>query len=128
MTATPLAPNSWEGATTASPSTWPADTDLKLIKGSTRLMLTTQTPLVQAVIKMSLGYIRTSLLFQNAFPDPILAGTFVREAVISAAANHGPAATMHTRLVQDKDYISKIVPLVSHFDLMTTERNRTNII
>jgi len=116
VTATPLALDS---VTIESPSTWPADTDLKLIKGSTRLMLTTQTPLVQAVIKKSLLYIRTSLLFENAFPDAVLALTFVRDAVISAAANHGPATTMHTRLVLEEDYISKIVPLprarMSHF-------------
>ena len=113
VTATPSASTAQEGVTIAPPSVWPADTDLKAVKDSKRLMLTVQTDFVRTVIQNSFEGVRASLLFEHAFPDTILSHTFIRDALITAAANYGSSATMmHARLISDREYIAKIVPLV----------------
>jgi hypothetical protein len=122
VTATPSASNAREGVTAESPSAWPADTDLNLVKGSSRLMLSIQTEVVQAMIQQSIDGLLTPLLFEHAFPDLALSNSFVRDALITAAARYGPtAAAMHARLINDNNYILKIIPLVRNFNLVTTK-------
>ncbi len=54
------------------------------------------------------------MLFKDAFPDFTRVFTFIRDALITAAYAHCPAASnLHKRLVQDEEYVTKIVPLVS---------------
>lgn len=78
-------------------------------------MLTIQRPLVRVIIQDAIENLRASLLFINAFPGPACAVTFIRDALITAASQNGPAAIpVHMRLLQDEDYMAKIVSLVSN--------------
>jgi hypothetical protein len=54
------------------------------------------------------------MLLEHAFPDVSLAQSFVRDALVNAAAGSGPAtASIHQRLLNDADYLKKLTPLVS---------------
>ncbi|KAF8257782.1 hypothetical protein EI94DRAFT_1708647 [Lactarius quietus] len=121
--AAPSALNAVEEEITETSTTWPAATNLKLIKGSKgnlQVMLTIQPPIIRSVITHSFEGLRASLLFENAFPDPIVSYAFIRDALITAASNYGPsAAAMYTRLVNDEEYVTTIFPVpharISHF-------------
>jgi hypothetical protein len=105
---------------------WPTDTDLKLIPGTKRLRLTMQNSLIRALIRNTFENVQGSLLFLNAFPDIPLTLSFIRDALITAAAQYGPAAqSIHTRLLNDKEYVTLLTPLVSNPNL---EDNTANII
>jgi hypothetical protein len=94
----------------------PMATALQHILGSNRLLLTTQSPVIQAVIQDSFEHVRAALLFRHAFPGVGLAVSFIRKALITAAAMYGPEAeAIHTRLMDDTEYVLKIVPLVRIF-------------
>lgn len=97
-----------------SPTLWPADTELQVIAGTTRIILTTQSALIQSVIHGSFEHVQASLLFEHAFPGPLLALSFIRNALVTSAKKCGPAAaSIHTRLLNDEDYVKRIAPLVS---------------
>ncbi|KAI9439470.1 hypothetical protein BJY52DRAFT_1195598 [Lactarius psammicola] len=64
-------------ATTESSLTWPADTDLIFAPGGTQVMLTLQRLLIRTVVQDAIKDLQASLLFNNAFPDGILAITFI---------------------------------------------------
>ena|SRR6266702_6261063 len=81
-----------ESVATESSSVWPTDTDLQLIPRSNCLMLTMQNLLIQAVIQDAFDNVQGSILFEHAFPDVVLALSFIHDALISAAARYGPAA------------------------------------
>ncbi|KAI9444390.1 hypothetical protein BJY52DRAFT_1194415 [Lactarius psammicola] len=69
---------------TQSPSVWSVDTDIQFIPGTNRVILTMQ----------------------------VLALSFIRDALITAAGRCGPTtALIYTQLLNDKDYLMKIVPL-----------------
>ncbi|KAF8265157.1 hypothetical protein EI94DRAFT_1804796 [Lactarius quietus] len=93
------------------PPTWPPCTDLTLIKTA---------KVIRKVITNSFEGLQASLLFENAFLDPVLSVSFIREALITSASVHGPsAADMQLQLVIDIEYLNKIVPVpcarMSHF-------------
>jgi len=108
------APWPQEDVQTQSPSVWSADTDIQFIPGTNRVILTMQGTLLRSVIQDAFENVRASILFEHVFPDVVLALSFIRDALITAARRCGPAtASIYTRLLNDKDYLMKIVPLVS---------------
>jgi hypothetical protein len=97
-----------------SPTEWPADTDIVFPPGGTRVMLTLQRPLMRAIIQTAIEELRATLIFSNAFPDGILAMSFIRHCLNVAAEKHCPAALSIRRcLIHDEDYALKISPLGS---------------
>ncbi|KAI9448899.1 hypothetical protein BJY52DRAFT_1193042 [Lactarius psammicola] len=96
-----------------STSAWPVDTELQFAPGATRVMLTIQRPLMRSVIQDAIEILRASLMFDNAFLDSIHTLAFVRRSLLTSARKRCPTAlSIHTRLVQDEDYISKIIPVL----------------
>lgn len=96
------------------PPSWPSETDLRVIPGTTRIALTGQQPTVRMVIGEAIENVRVSLLFVDAFPDAARTLEFIREGLFSAAAKQGPsAAPILRRLRADDEYLSTISPLVS---------------
>jgi hypothetical protein len=69
---------------------------------------------VHIVIGQAIDNVCGSLLFINAFPDPVRTSKFIREGLLLAAASQGPAtAAILKRLKEDEEYYSTIYPLVS---------------
>lgn len=102
-------------ASTTSPS-WPAETDLILTPGSDKIKLTKQQDLVHTVVHDSFETLRAALLLDNAFPNPSLQASFVRDALLSSAKAHMPdAASILMRLQKDMIYLRKLLPVVSPF-------------
>ena len=100
--------------------TWPADTDLVLAAGSSKLSLLAQRPIVCAVIQEAIDNLRAALVFTNAFPDVCNTLTLIKDCLLDAAVRLKPGATeMLERLKHDQDYVLKITPLVSvlEFDM-----------
>ena len=94
---------------------WPSNTDLVFSdRSSTKLNLTDQKPLVHTIVQDAIENLRASLMFHHAFPDVMLAFSFSKESLITAAEKHKPgAAALHSRLLEDEDYLMKITQLVS---------------
>jgi hypothetical protein len=95
-----------------NPAMWPADTDIVYPPGSNKLSLTAQRPLLHGVIQDSFENVRASLLFDHAFPDPVVAPLTIRAALI-AAADNPRALSIRNRLVGDGEYLGKLTRLVS---------------
>ncbi|KAH9006678.1 hypothetical protein EDB84DRAFT_1447590, partial [Lactarius hengduanensis] len=113
------------------PPVWPAETDIRSIPGSNRVILTIQGTLLRTVIQDAFENLRAAMLFQNAFPDGALALSFIRDALITAARQCGPAAaSIYTRLLNDTDYFAKIIPLPrARISLFRAEvKERCNVI
>lgn len=111
-------PQSQEDVQVLSPSahvpSWPSDTDIQFVPGTTRVILTRQGTLLKSVLQDGFENLRASILFEHAFPDVVLAHSFIRDALITAAARSGPAtASIHQRLLNDNNYLKKLAPLVS---------------
>ena len=90
------------------------ETDLVFSDGFNKLMLTNQRPIVRAIVRDATELLRASLLFNNAFPDPILAFNLTKHALLTAAQNNSSGASVLHRL-QDEDeieYLAKLVTLV----------------
>lgn len=105
------------------PTIWPVDTDLVYADGSSKLKLMLQRPLVRLVIQDSIEKIWATILFTDAFPDTALGNVFARDALLSAVKGHLPATHgIHTRLMGDDDYISKIIPVVRLYNIHGTNR------
>ena len=100
--------------------TWPTDTDLVYVAGTTKVILSNQGPLLRGIIQTAFENIRTSLLFEHAFPDSTVIGAMVMKAVFDAARNHiapggrynSSASFVHQRLLSHDDYRAKICRLV----------------
>ena len=101
--------------------TWPADTDLVLAAGSSKLSLLAQHPIVRAVIQEAIDNLQAALVFTNAFPDICNALTLIKDCLLDAALCLKPGATeMLERLKHDQDYVLKITPLVSVLEFNMT--------
>jgi len=104
------------------PPVWPPKTDLVLTPGTSKLMLTLQQPLVQAVIWDLFEFVQAALLLQCALPNAGLLASFVRDALSSGAMLNMPGAASVLRQLQtDMLYQAKIVPLVSFSTLNLTK-------
>ena len=73
--------------------TWPADTDLVLAAGSSKLSLLAQRPIVCAVIQEAIDNLRAALVFTNAFPDVCNTLTLIKDCLLNAALRLKPGAT-----------------------------------
>ncbi|KAN0140500.1 hypothetical protein V8E53_001709, partial [Lactarius tabidus] len=60
------------------------NTDLVFADGSNKLMLTNQRPIIRVIVRDATELLRASLVFTNAFPDPVLAFNFAKQALLSA--------------------------------------------
>ncbi|KAI9434952.1 hypothetical protein H4582DRAFT_2080215 [Lactarius indigo] len=77
---------------TPTPTVTRVDMDLVFVKGTTKIMLTHQRPLIR-----------------NAFPDATVAFAFTRDALITATHNHGHGgAIVQRRLNVDGEYLTKL--------------------
>ena len=100
------------------PQEWPAETNLQISSG--KLKLTDQSQVIRDAVTDSFPFLRASIILQNVFPDPILTGTFILRALLSATdqANHPNAADVRRRILHDHVYFAKISTLVrrtTHF-------------
>ncbi|KAH9030281.1 hypothetical protein EDB83DRAFT_2319386 [Lactarius deliciosus] len=113
-TTAPVGSSSEQGqATTESSSAWPAETNLVLPSGVTRVKVTQQSPLIRDVIQCAIEDLQSSLLFIDAFPHGILIISFVRQALNIAAQKRCPAALSIQRcLLHNQDYMLKFAPVL----------------
>lgn len=91
---------------------WPADTELLLIPGSSKIMLTVQRPVMHAVFQETFERIRAAMLFQNAFPNLFDTIEMITDNIIRAAESIDRATNIFNRLVVDGDYTSEMTRLV----------------
>jgi len=82
---------------------WPTETDLIFPHGSNKVMLTSQCPVVRAVIQDAIERTRASLMFSTAFPDLFEILDHIGEALV-LAAEHNEATDIGRRLVHDHMY------------------------
>ncbi|KAF8257671.1 hypothetical protein EI94DRAFT_1708743 [Lactarius quietus] len=89
------------------------DMNLVFLEGLKKLMLTHQRPIICAIVQDAIDNLRTSLLIQNAFPDPIVAWAFTKDALRLAVERcEKPGATTVQAQLQDNDeYMAKLVSL-----------------
>jgi hypothetical protein len=97
-----------------SQGSWPADTELLLVPGSNKIMLTVQRPLIRAVFHDTLDRTRAAMMFQNAFPNAYDTVEMITDSIIRAAETVNQATNIFNRLVMDSDYKSDMIRLVSH--------------
>jgi hypothetical protein len=93
---------------------WPEETDIQFVPGTNRVILTRQGTLLRTVIQDAFEHVRTSILFEHAFPDVALSLSFIRDGLVNAAGSGPATASIYNRLLNDKDYLPRIVPLVSN--------------
>jgi hypothetical protein len=91
------------------------NTDLVFLEGSTKLLLTNQRPIIRAIVQDAIEHLRCSLLVRNAFPDPVIAFAFTKDALRLAAerCDKPGGSIIQFRLQEDDEYITKLVSLVS---------------
>ena len=68
--------------------TWPRDTDLVYVAGTTKVILSNQGPLLHGIIQCAIDNIRASLLFEHSFPDITVVGAIVTKAVFDATRQY----------------------------------------
>ncbi|KAF8274730.1 hypothetical protein EI94DRAFT_1794037 [Lactarius quietus] len=59
------------------------DTNLVFLEGLKKLMLTHQHLIIRAIVQEAIDNLQVSLLIWNAFPDPIVAWAFTKDALFS---------------------------------------------
>ncbi|KAI9431989.1 hypothetical protein H4582DRAFT_2084278 [Lactarius indigo] len=103
------------------------DTDLVFVGSTTKIMLTSQRPLIQGIVQDAIENLRASLLFNNAFPDATVAFAFTRDALLTATESHGHGGgIVRCQLQVDDEYLTKLISLsrarVPHFHSEVKER------
>ncbi|KAF8264341.1 hypothetical protein EI94DRAFT_1703322 [Lactarius quietus] len=93
-------------------SEWPVDTKLVYPSGANKLMLTSQCPIVRAVIQEAIENLQAALLFNNTFPDVCFTIGLIKDCLLNAANHLKPGATdVLNRLEHNQLYLLKITPL-----------------
>ena len=93
------------------------EVELVLTPDTNTLMLMMQHPLLHLVIWDLFNILHVLLMFINAFPNAPLAVQFVKEALLHSALNYAPCTdNIYQQLMNNKEYMCKIVPLVSHMN------------
>ncbi|KAH8979863.1 hypothetical protein EDB86DRAFT_2835669 [Lactarius hatsudake] len=88
------------------------DTDLVFVGNTTKIMLTSQCPLIRAVVQDAIENLQASILFINAFPDVTVTFTLTKDALITATENHGQGGgIVQHRLQVDDEYLTKLISL-----------------
>ena len=94
------------------------DTDIMFIPGTNRITLTNQRPLLRAVIQGAFDILRASLLFDHGFSNANVTPMIIRVSLIAAAESRSPKASqIHLHLLDDRDYMEKMIRLVSSITL-----------
>ena len=106
-----VAPNSRQAA-------WPVKTDLIFVPGTTRVLLTQQSPIIHSIIQDAFENTRVYLMFSNAFPDAIIIPLITRDALVAAAKRCQSTSRIYQRLLNDEQYVIDMSPLVSHYKCM----------
>ena len=116
LTTLTASPNEAPDARRASPkSPTPnvhANLDLVFPEGSTKIVLSSQRPLIQSIVRDAIDHLRASLLFTNAFPDAVVTSSLTKRALITAAETHNPSGLVAYRLQEDEEYLTKLGALV----------------
>ncbi|KAF8257917.1 hypothetical protein EI94DRAFT_1835313 [Lactarius quietus] len=94
--------NPTKGNTSAEPDAQ-VNTDLVFLEGSAKLMLTHQRPIIHAIVQDAIDRLRVSLLVRNAFPKPVVAIAFTKDALRLAAERSDKP--------DDDEYVTKLVSL-----------------
>ena len=92
---------------------WPSETDLLLVSGSNKVLLTIQRPLMHAVFQDTFERIRAAMVSQNAFPNVYETLEIIKECLIKAAVFNDGARNIHNRLLFDANYADRMAHLVS---------------
>ncbi|KAI9431777.1 hypothetical protein H4582DRAFT_2062380 [Lactarius indigo] len=88
------------------------DMDLVFMGSTTKIMLTSQHPLVRGIVQDAIENLRASILFNNAFPDATVAFAFTRDALLTATESHGHGGGIVRRRLQvDDKYLTKLISL-----------------
>ncbi|KAN0134252.1 hypothetical protein V8E53_008024 [Lactarius tabidus] len=126
---TPAA-NDHEDRKPVTPPEWPAETNLRTNR-SGKLKLMDQSRLIRDIIMESFTFLRASIILEHAFPDPVLTGTFVMRALVSATSKDTSAASIRHRILNDHAYLAKIIALprarISVFRAEVKERCVTSV-
>jgi hypothetical protein len=78
-----------------------------------RVNISSQKPVIRAVLQEAIESVRVSLLFDDAFPNAEATAKVVQTCVIEAAKKFKPATSLiHERLVSDDQYLSKMASVV----------------
>ena len=93
---------------------WPVETNLQTNSTSGKLRLTDQHQIIWDAVTDSFPFLRASIMLQDSFPDPIVTGTFILRALLSATANQPNTAHVRRRILNDHVYFAKISALVCH--------------
>ena len=96
----------------------PVETDLIFVSGTTRVMLTAQQPVMRSVIHDAFERVRVYLLFNNAFPDASIVLSMTKAALVTAAEAHERASKIYRRLLDDAEYATSMIHLVSYYTFM----------
>ncbi|KAH9015720.1 hypothetical protein EDB84DRAFT_1567584 [Lactarius hengduanensis] len=82
----------------------------------TRVLLAAQQQLIHDIVRLAVDDLRATLIFNDTFPDGILATCFIRSSLNSAAETiakkESGASSIQERLLADDDYVVKIAPVL----------------
>jgi len=95
-------------------ATWPTDTDVIYHSGSNKLLFALQGPLLRGILQDAFEILRATLLLDHAYPDAIVVPLIIRESLLTAAEKQHPrAAAVRKRLMDDVEYLTTLIHLVS---------------
>ena len=106
-----IAPNPQQAA-------WPVETDLIFVPGTTRVLLTQQSPVMHSIIQDAFENTQVYLMFSNAFPDVIIIPSITRDALVAAAKHRQSTSRIYQHLLNDEQYVIDMSPLVSYYKCM----------
>lgn len=92
---------------------WPVETHLTRPEGGTKIGLKMQHPTVRRVLSAAIDNVEASVLWKDAFPDPVISEQFARESLLDAAKQLG-IVSIAERLRTDTDYVTTLAFLVRY--------------
>jgi hypothetical protein len=96
-------------------ATWPVETDIIFVDGTSRVILTSQQPIMRSILQDAFSRVKFALLFNNAFPNAYEILLMSRTALVSAAQSREDASSIHQRLLNDEVYATHLLRLVSYY-------------
>jgi hypothetical protein len=107
---------------TVAQATWPAETNIVYVTGTTKVKLSLQPQLLQIILQDAFEKVRFGLAFDHSFPSAKVLPAVVRKSLVEAAETrtfvdgryNQSAACVHQRLLSDDDYEAKMARLVSN--------------
>lgn len=77
-----------------------------------KIGLKEQSEVVQDTVTASLPYLHASIVLEDAFPDVVLTGTFIKRALLSGTSHVSNSFPLRRRIAEDHVYLHKLIPLV----------------